>query len=326
MIKNYGIVLLPEFSNLCFANLIEPLRAANDLSDQPVAKWHLFSLDGHSVSSTSGLTFPVNKSIAKIPDTAPLDILFILASYNYESYITPELIQQLRTLKPYATQMAGLDAGPFVLARAGLLNGYRATIHWAELEVFQEAFPEIEVCADRYVIDRDRITTGGASTSMDLILEVIRQHHSEQLAIEVAEFLIFDIERPGSSQQREFTSARLSVRAPRLAKAVKVMEKNIETPLAMSDLAQKVGTSQRQLEREFRDVLKTTPARYYTLLRTAAARRLLRETNFSITQIAVRSGFNSSAALIRNYRSIYNCTPSTDRKQHKLRTTPTDQS
>ncbi|EBA00414.1 GlxA family transcriptional regulator [Marinobacter sp. ELB17] len=325
MIKNYGILLLPEFSNLCFSNLIEPLRAANDLSSQPVAKWHLFSLDGRSVYSTSGLTFPINKSIADIPDTAPLDILFILASYNYESYITLALVRQLRKLKPYAKQIAGLDAGPFALAKAGLLNGYRATIHWAELEVFQETFPEINVCADRYVIDRDRITTGGASTSMDLILEVIRQHHGEQLAIAVAEFLIFDIERPGSNQQREFAPARLSLRAPRLAKAVKVMEANIETPLAISDVAQTVGTSQRQLEREFRDVLKTTPASYYTFLRAAAARRLLQETNFNITQIAMRSGFNSSAALIRNYRTIYNCTPSTDRKLHKLRTMPADQ-
>lgn len=323
MIKNYGILLLPEFSNLCFSNLIEPLRAANDLSVQPIAKWHLFSLDGQSVSSTSGLTFPVHKSIANIPDTAPLDILFILASYNYKSYITPGLIQQLRKLKPYATQIAGLDTASFALARAGLLNGYRATIHWAELDVFLETFPEIKVCADRYVIDRDRITTGGATTSMDLILEVIRQHHSEQLAIAVAEFLIFDIERPGSSPQREFTSARLSVRAPRLAKAVKIMEANIETPLAISNLVQNVGTSQRQLERDFRSVLETTPGRYYILLRVSAARRLLRETKLSITQIAVRCGFNSSATLIRNYRAAYNCTPSTDRKLHKLSTTPT---
>jgi len=319
VIKNYGILLLPEFSNLCFSNLIEPLRAANDLSDQPVAKWHLFSLNGHSVSSTSGLTFSVNKSIADIPDTAPLDVLFIVASYNYESYITPELTRQLRKLKPYATQIAGLDAGSFALARAGLLSGYRATIHWAELEVFQETFPDIKVCADRYVIDRDRITTGGASTSMDLVLEIIRLHHGEQLAIAVAEFLIFDIERPGSSQQREFTSARLGARAPRLAKAIKIMEANIEAPLTISELARKVGTSQRQLEREFREVLDTTPARYYVLLRVAAARRLLRETNFSVIQVAVRSGFNSAAALIRNYRSTYNCTPSTDRKLHKLR-------
>ncbi|OEY67867.1 GlxA family transcriptional regulator [Marinobacter sp. X15-166B] len=324
MIKNYGILLLPEFSNLCFSNLIEPLRAANDLSDQPVAKWHLFSVDGKSVSSTSGLTFPVHKSVADIPDTAPLDILFVMASYNYESYITPPLVQQLRRLKPYAKQIAGLDAGPFALARAGLLSGYRATIHWAELDVFQETFPDIKVCADRYVIDRDRITTGGASTSMDLILEVIRQHHGEQLAIAVAEFLIFDIERPGSSQQREFASARLSVRAPRLAKAVKLMEANIETPLAISDLAQQVGTSQRQLEREFREVLDATPGRYYVLLRVAAARRLIRETNFSITQVAVRSGFNSSAALIRNYRATYHCTPSADRKLHRLRRSPVE--
>lgn len=114
--------------------------------------------------------------------------------------------------------------------------------HWAEVEVFQETFPEINVCADRYVIDRGRITAGGASTTMDLILEIIRQHHGEQLAIEVAEFLIFDIERPGSSQQREFISTRLSAHAPRLAKSIKVMEGNIETPLTIPDLADQIGT------------------------------------------------------------------------------------
>ncbi|RMJ01597.1 HTH-type transcriptional regulator CdhR [Marinobacter litoralis] len=319
MIKNYGILLLPEFSNLCFSNLIEPIRAANDLSDRPVAKWHLFSVDGQCVSSTSGLTFPVNQSIADIPGTAPLDVLFVLASYNYESYITADLVKSLRKLKPYAVQIAGMDAGAFALAKAGLLSGYRATIHWAELEVFHERFPDIKVCADRYVIDRDRITTGGASTSMDLILELIRQHHGEQLALAVAEYLIFDIEQPGSKQQREYASTWLSVRAPRLAKAVRIMEANIEQPIAISDLASKVGASQRQLEREFHEIFKTTPARHYIELRIAAAQRLLRETSLGITQIAVRCGFSSSAALTRNYRSVYSCTPSNDRKSHRAR-------
>lgn len=141
MIKNYGILLFPEFSNLCFANLKEPLRAANDLSDQPVARYHLFSLSGNTVSSSSSLVFSVDKCITDIGDMAQLDILFVLASYNYESYITPESIRQLKALRRHTTQIAGLDAAPFALAKAGLLDGYRATISLGRSRSFSGNIP-----------------------------------------------------------------------------------------------------------------------------------------------------------------------------------------
>lgn len=317
MVQNYGILLLPEFSNFCFANLIEPLRAANDLSEKRVADWHLFSLDGSPVTSTSGLTFPTEHGLQEMQEMGMLDVLFVLASYNYASYISDQFVQQLKQLRHCAKMLAGLDAGAFALARAGLLNGYRATVHWAEFEVFKEQFPKIHLCPDRYVIDRDRITSGGAGTSMDLMLDLIRRSHGEGLAIKVSEFLLLDTERPASHKQRELSGSSLNTRAPRLVRAIQTMKANIESPLSIGDIAKRIGTSQRQLEREFRALLNTTAARYYAEVRTEAARLLLRETKFSITQVALRCGFSSSATLNRSYKQLYHKTPTAERKHYQ---------
>jgi transcriptional regulator GlxA family with amidase domain len=127
--------------------------------------------------------------------------------------------------------------------------------------------------------------------------------------------LIFDTERPGNTKQKQNLPWHLEEKSPRVSKAIKIMEKHIESPLPVESLAKFTGISQRQLERDFKEVLNTTVAKHYASLRIAAARRLVRETKLSVTEIAVRCGFNSIASLIRVYRQKYDCTPTEDRKR-----------
>jgi len=312
--KHYAFLVLPEYSNLCLASSVEAINAVNGFTPENAFKVSLVSVDGGPVSSYSGFPAPISSSLEQLMETNPPDLLFVLASYNYQAYATPEVVALLRKFKSVIPVLGGLDAGSYVLAKAGVLDGYKATIHWAEAEVFAENFPKVEISHDRYVIDRNRITSGGSSSALDLMLQLIRSHCGEAMTIAVSDLLIFDTERPGSTLQKEHVSSRMEAKSPRVSRAIKIMEKHIESPLSVGDIAQLTGISQRQLERDFKEVMNITVAKHYSSLRTAAARRLIQETKLSITEISVRCGFSSLASLIRVYKQAYGCTPSDERK------------
>jgi AraC family transcriptional regulator, carnitine catabolism transcriptional activator len=313
--RHYAFLVLPEFSNLCLASSVESLNAANGFTREPAYRVSLVSIDGNPVKSYSGFQAPISASLEQLIGSDTPDMLFVLASYNYQAHSTDEVIRALRKLKPMVRELGGLDAGSYVLAKAGLLSGYKATIHWAEAEVFAESFVDIAVSHDRYVIDRNRITSGGSTSALDLMLHLIRRDCGESVAIAVSELLIFDTERPGSTRQRQHLPCRMAEKSPRISRALTIMQKHIEKPLSVEHIAQLTGISQRQLERDFKELMKSTVAKHYLTLRAEAARRLIRETGLSVTEVALRSGFSSLASLIRVYKQNYGCTPSEDRKR-----------
>lgn len=313
--KHYCFLLLPEFSNLCLFNSIEPLRAANSFINGPGYRWSLISIDGSPVTSSSSFEMRVDFSIDEMLSTEKPDALIVLASYNYQRHSSRDVIRKLRTLKSRIPVLGGLDAGSYPLAKAGLLNGYQATIHWAEIDTFTEKFHEIKVSNNRYVIDRNRITSGGATTALDLMLTIIRADFGQETAIAVSELLIFDTERSGSTPQRERVPAMIESKMPRLAKAIKLMERNIESPLSVAEISSQTGISQRQLERDFKESLGTTATRYYSRLRVMLAQRLLTETSLNITEIALRAGYTSRTSFIRTYKNVFKKCPSDERSK-----------
>ena len=312
--KHYGLMLLPDFSNICLANSVEPFRAANDISGSSLYRVTLLSADGHRTTSYSGFVAPETVSLDhQLTQDLP-SILFVLASYKYQEHSTPQITNSLRRANASIPVLGGLDTGSYVLGKAGLLSGYKATIHWTEIGIFKEYYPQIDVLEDRYVIDRNRITSGGSSSALDLMIHLIRLDHGEALAMAVSDLLLFDTERPGSTRQRERASSALEQKSPRITRAIKKMEEHIEVPLSIDDVARSVCISQRQLERDFKDVVGMKVADYYKSMRVSAARRLVRETRLSIAEISIRCGFGSPVSLIRSYRKFYNCTPSEDRR------------
>ncbi|MDO6565276.1 GlxA family transcriptional regulator [Amphritea sp. 1_MG-2023] len=313
IVKHYCFLLLPEFSNLCLFNSIEPLRAANSFINGQGYRWSLISMDGSSVTSSSSFDMRVDFSVDEMLLTEQPDALIVLASYNYQRHSSQDVIRKLRALRSRIPVLGGLDAGSYPLAKAGLLNGYQATIHWAEIDTFIEKFHEIIVSNSRYVIDRNRITSGGATTALDLMLAIIRRDFGQETAIAVSELLIFDTERSGSTPQRERIPAMIESKIPRLARAIKLMERNIESPLPIKEISSLTGISQRQLERDFKENLGTTATHYYSRLRVMFAQRLLTETGLSITEIAIRAGYTSRASFIRTYKVVFNKRPSDER-------------
>ncbi len=302
----FAFLLLPRFSNHCLANALEPLRAANALSGQTLYRWQLVSLQSDSVSSSSGIQIRSTQTLANLERA---DALWVLSSYDYRRQSTPLLLTQLRRAARKVAVVGGLDTGSFLLAQAGLLDGHRATIHWQEMDAFQEQFPQVKTVADRFVIDRNRITAGGATTALDLMLHLIGERHGEALRLDVSALFIYDRPHAGGDPQRALHLAPAPAQAPAVASAIGIMEANLEEPLSIGEVGRRSGCTQRELERRFRRALDATPLFYYRHLRLAAARRMVLETERRVSEIAVRTGFGSASALTRAFREHFGDTP-----------------
>jgi transcriptional regulator GlxA family with amidase domain len=212
----------------------------------------------------------------------------------------------------------GLDIGAMctgshILARAGLLDGHRCTIHWENLASFVEDFPDVEVTAELFEIDRHRFTCSGGTAAIDLMLNVISRQHGHELAAAVADQLMHERIRDEHDHQRMSLPARLGVRHPKLLSVIELMEQNLEEPMSRAELAGRAGLSTRQLERLFRKYLSRSPARYYLELRLHKARLLLLQTNMSVIDVALACGFVSASHFSKCYRDFFGRTPRKER-------------
>jgi hypothetical protein len=155
--------------------------------------------------------------------------------------------------------MGGLCTAGYTLAKAGLLDGKRATIHWENQDSFSEEFEDVTLTKSVFVIDGNRITTAGGTASIDLMLKIIADDHGEDLANLVADQLIYTSIRTDQDTQRLSIPTRIGVRHPKLGQVIRMMEQNIEDPISPAQLAKDVSMSTRQLERLFRRYLNRSP-------------------------------------------------------------------
>lgn len=298
--RSVVVLLFDAFSNHCLANAIEPLRAANNLSGQNLYSWRYATIDGAQAVSSSGLPVAPEGALC---DTPAADYLFVLPSYNHRSHANVGTSRALRSATQRFRTLVGLDMGAWLMAHAGLLDGYRATVHWDELTSFSETFADVAVAEDRFVIDRDRITCGGVTTTFELITEMIRRHHGPLLRMQVAALFMYgDRARLGDPALRR--SGQQTVDA-----CAALMQRNIEEPLSMPEIADRLGVAQKTLERLFSEHMDMSPARLYRHLRLRVARQLAEQTYLSITEIALRTGYKDASAMTRAFRSAFGVAP-----------------
>lgn len=296
--QHIGVLLFDGFSNHCLANTIEPLRAANMLSGRSLYDWQFLALDKRPVTSSSGLQVSLHQSL----NTASGDILVVMPSYGFQNLGGWKTQTALRASSGRFTTLVGMDTGSWLLAEAGLLDSHRATIHWEELNGFSERFPEVETVRERFVIDRNRITCSGAMAAFDLVLQLIGRDHGEALAMEVAH-LFMSRDSPRSHLGGAGTTSTV------VNKAIAVMRENLEAPLSIPLLANRVGQTQKSLEARIRSDLGATPKQVYRRLRLNLARKLVVESDLSIAEISVRSGYNDPSAMTRAFRSEFGVPP-----------------
>lgn len=306
-----GYFLTPNFTMMAFTSAIEPLRLANQVTERVLYDWRLFSKDGRPVRASNGVEVRVDAPFAQAKD---LSAAILCAGNGVQNLDHREAMAALRRLSSFGTALGAVCTGTHVLAKAGLLDGYQATIHWENQAALMSEFPHLDVTSELFEIDRNRFTCAGGTAAADMMLSIIGRDHGQTLATAVTDQLIHHRIREASERQRMDLRTRLGVAHPRLLSVVARMEETIEAPLSCTDLADEAGVSPRQLERLFAKYLGHSPTRHYLTVRLDRARFLLQQTSQPILSVAMACGFVSASHFSKSYNEHFGHTPSTERR------------
>lgn len=309
-VTRVGFLLVPDFGMLGFASALDVLRQANRIDGSEHYQWILTSADGGSVTSSAGVSLPVDTSVEDIVD---LDILLVVAGVGAEHVTDSRILNALRRNARRKLVLGGVSLGSYLLARAGLLDGYRCTVHWENLSAFREEFPRLQVSDEVFEIDRDRMTCSGGTASLDMMLQLIAKNQGARVAENVADACTLERVRTSGEPQRMPLRVRVGVSHPKLLHAIELIERLEDHRQSQSQLAAAVGISERQLERLFRKYLDTTPSRYARDYRLRRGRGLLRQTTMNVIDVAVACGFTTASHFTKSYRETFGITPGEDR-------------
>ncbi len=304
---NCVFVLTPRFNMMTLTALLEPLRIANYLSPAQVYSHHFCSFDSNLVKSSNGMyqTCEAPKETLSRRST-----IFVLASWGGENYKNTQLMSWLRLQHRKGVQICGIELGSFILAEAGLLADQRATTHWSYLQGFQEKYPRIDVVEQLFTQTSQIMTCAGGTASFDLMLFFISKYRGEKLAGEIADQIMHHPLRPPETSQRVTHGRGIDSLHANVRKAVEIIKANIEDPWRVSEIADGVGISQRQLERRFKAHFGCSVASFSQLLRLQHARVLLVSTDLSISEILTASGFNTQSHFNAVFKNCFDRKPS----------------
>jgi transcriptional regulator GlxA family with amidase domain len=237
-------------------------------------------------------------------------LLFAGGSAVEEDRTGTELVRWIKQVAGRTRRIGSVCTGAMLLARAGLLDGRKATTHWKWCEILSKKYPDIDVDPDPIFIRDGKVyTSAGVTAGMDLALALVEEDHGSRLALEVARDLVLYLRRPGG--QSQFSAAlttQLSDRKPLRDLAAWMLD-NLNRPLTVQTLARHVAMSPRNFARIFAREMRITPAKYVERLRLELVRRRLEETRHSLKRIAAECGFGS----VKSMRGVF---------QRSLRITP----
>ena len=307
---HFAFLMVTDYTLSPFANAVSVLRMANRQSGRELYRWSIYTIDGQAVNSSCGMTLQFDGAISAATE---IDTLIVCGGYKIAQQTTPEILAALRLIAKTKIPIGALCTGAFVLAKAGLLDGYRCTIHWENLSAFREQFPRLLATSNLFVIDGNRYTCAGGVSSIDLMLKLVSIRYGHPMVQEISEQLACERVRSEHDPQRAALHYLIGANQPKLVSAVTLMEANIEEPLGLDELASYGNISRRQLERLFLKYLGCSPSRYYLQLRLFRARLLLVQTNMPIIDIAVSCGFSTAPHFSKCYHDLYGKPPRDER-------------
>ena len=309
--QSIGFMLTEQFSMIAFTAAIEPLRLANRASGKTLYEWQLYSADGLTAEASNSVQVKVDRAFR---DARSMDMVVVCSGVDVQSIDHRALVAALRRLSKFGAAAGAVCTGAYVLAKAGLLDGYRSTIHWENRPGMQADFPELEVGEDLFEIDRDRFTCAGGVAAADMMLSLIKRDHGKAVSDAVTDQLIHQRIREASERQRIDLRTRLGVAHPKLLRVITLMEQSIDKPMTISQFSASVALSNRQLERLFWKHLGHPPNRHYLKIRLDHACQLLRQTAMPVLSVAMASGFNSASYFSQSYVEYFGRSPSAERK------------
>ncbi len=308
--RHIGFLLLPDFPLMSYASALEPLRAANVLAGKPLYRWSHLTIDGRPARASVGLEIAPDMNWT---EARSLDQLFVCAGGNPAAFAHKPTFARLRKLAANGVSVGGMSGGAFILARAGLLERRRCTIHWEHIPALVEEFPDLLLERTLYVFDGDRATCAGGLAAFDMMVDLIERRHGAALAVAVGEWYLRTQARSGEESQRVSLRERTRVANPKVLKVLALMEERIERPFTRDALAEAAGVTLRQLERLFAAHVQQSVAAYYLGLRLDRGRRLLRQTSLPVVDVAMACGFVASSHFARVYKARFGVAPGAER-------------
>lgn len=311
----FGFLLINDFTLISMASAIEPLRMANRICKREAYQWKTISESGAEVRASDGLSVYADCSIDDASALAGVDALIVCGGWDVEKNTSPGIIRWLRSVAKGNLIFGSTCTGSYVLAKAGLLDGYRCSVHWENIGPMTDLFPKVHVSRSVYTIDRNRYTCSGGVSPVDMMLNLIDRECGPGVSAGVAEQFLHERIRRAEENQRVPLKHLVGNQSEKLIIAVELMEANIREPITQMEIANYTDISRRQLQRLFHRYLLCTPSRYYTQIRLARARELLHQTSMSLVEISSLTGFVSSSHFSKSYKEHFGHSPSDERKR-----------
>ena len=300
-------IVVPRFNITTLITMIETLRIANYLAPSSTFSWEVASFDGSKIIASNGMTATIKTANDNLRSA---EFVFILGSWGTEHYHNQKLTAWLRKRASAGERICGVELGSYIVARAGLLDGKSATIHWSWLNGFKENFDRVEVEESLFTLDSKVMTCSGGLAGVDLMLRLIEEINGSSFSGEIADQMLHHPIRSAASPQRSTMGRSTETMRPLLREAMTLIENNIEEPLTVPQIAKVLGVSQRQLERQFKKNVGCTVVQFGLLKRLQNARLLLISTDMSIRQIATASGFNTMSHFAFSFGKFFGRRPS----------------
>ena len=311
----FGFLLINDFTLISLASAVEPLRMANRICREEHYAWRIISASGEPVSASDGLEIIVDCGFNDADALHDLDLVVVCGGRRIEQNYDKTVIRWLKMVNQKGIALGAVCTGSHLLAAAGLLDGYRCSIHWENLAALSDVFPDISVNRSVFTIDRNRYTSSGGTAPVDMMLHMIRAQCGTDVSAGVADQFIYERIRQADDQQRIPLKHVVANQSSKLVTAVELMEANIREPISQEDLASFIGLSRRQLQRLFQRYLFCAPSRYYLQLRLQRARELLRQTSMGLVEISSLCGFVSTSHFSKSYKENFGYSPSGERRQ-----------
>jgi AraC family carnitine catabolism transcriptional activator len=302
-----NFLIVPRFNMMTLMTMIEPMRVANYLSPNPLYQWEILSFDGAAITASNGFVLAAQPPADR---NRRGEIIFVLGSWGAEEYANRDLIAWLRKQAREGARICAVELGCYLVARAGLISGQAVTTHWSWAPGFQERFAEIDLHDQLYTMTDSVMSVAGGLAGVDMMNKLISDQHGEALALEVANQMLHHPVRSAETPQRHTLGQATDQLPPLVRAAIRIIESNVAEPVPVPDIADQLGLSQRQLERQFKQAVGCTVVQFGLLFRLQHARVLLIATKLSVRDIAAAAGFNTLSHFAHSFGKCFGRRPS----------------
>lgn len=310
-----GFVLAPRFTLTAFAGFVDALRLAADEADrshQIECQWTVLGHKNEPIVSSSGVEVTPWGAMV---EPRNFDYIVVVGGLIYGGQkVLPGTYPFLRAAARAGVPLVGLCTGSFILARAGLLDGYEVCVTWFHRDEFASEFPKLRMQSNKvFVMDRDRLTCSGGVSVVHVAAHLIEKHCGRPQALKSIRLMVEEPLLPSNAWQPEAVVTR-QARDSLVREAMLLIEQDLAEQASLATLAASLSVSIRQLERRFVTDVGMTPREYRLRLRFSRAKWMVANTDRSMTEIGLECGFNDAAYFSHAFKNHFGVRPSDARR------------